>query len=314
MAKGDGIAEDDEVLTGDVEVIDDHEDDEEFDDDIDDEEDIDDDPEDDEEFADVREPNIVAGKAGASARLRSGNPVSVSFPFSDVFTGLRDRIGLRGIIAIVVGGIVLLMLAFVLITSLFSGSPTQATDSEEVSGTAEAGATQTPSGEGAVVLPTDTGVVPPTGLPGENTGFSAPVGTPQPGNGQCIAQYTVAEGDNLFRIGLRYGITEPDGWIIARANGISNPNAISVGQVLCIPPVQSVQSVVPTLPAMQQIIQQPPLPASCTLTHTVEQFQGLFEIAGMYGMYNQFDQLASVNGISAPGYRIYIGQRICIRW
>lgn len=48
--------------------------------------------------------------------------------------------------------------------------------------------------------------------------------------GSC--QHTVVHGDNLFRIGLRYGSTVE---AIAAANGIANVGLIRVGQVLTIP-------------------------------------------------------------------------------
>jgi hypothetical protein len=48
----------------------------------------------------------------------------------------------------------------------------------------------------------------------------------------CQTRHTVKAGENLFRIGLQYDLT----WVpIANANGISNPNIIYAGQVLCIP-------------------------------------------------------------------------------
>lgn len=48
----------------------------------------------------------------------------------------------------------------------------------------------------------------------------------------CTVQHTVRAGENLFRIGLRYGV----GWpAIAAANNLANPNLIYIGQVLCIP-------------------------------------------------------------------------------
>jgi LysM repeat protein len=53
---------------------------------------------------------------------------------------------------------------------------------------------------------------------------------PGPGPGQCT--HTVQAGENLFRIGLSYGVSVD---AIAVANGIVNPNLIYVGQVLSIP-------------------------------------------------------------------------------
>lgn len=44
--------------------------------------------------------------------------------------------------------------------------------------------------------------------------------------------HTVAEGENLYRIGLLYGISWVD---LAEANGITDPASLSVGQVLTIP-------------------------------------------------------------------------------
>ncbi len=44
--------------------------------------------------------------------------------------------------------------------------------------------------------------------------------------------HTVAAGENLFRIALRYGLTTNE---LAAANGISNPASVYVGQVLRIP-------------------------------------------------------------------------------
>ena len=45
--------------------------------------------------------------------------------------------------------------------------------------------------------------------------------------------HIVAAGENLFRIGLRYGFTVAE---LAAYNNIPNPNYISVGQVILIPP------------------------------------------------------------------------------
>jgi LysM repeat protein len=48
----------------------------------------------------------------------------------------------------------------------------------------------------------------------------------------CASYHVVQRGENLFRIGLRYGFL----WTtLAAVNGISNPARIYTGQVLCIP-------------------------------------------------------------------------------
>jgi lysozyme len=48
----------------------------------------------------------------------------------------------------------------------------------------------------------------------------------------CRYYHTVACGENLYRISLRYGVNM---WTIARRNGIYNLNHIWAGQSLCIP-------------------------------------------------------------------------------
>jgi putative chitinase len=62
-------------------------------------------------------------------------------------------------------------------------------------------------------------------VPGSSDSFQPP-----PSGGG--ARYTVKSGDTLSAIGARYGVPYMD---IARANGISNPNFIRVGQQLIIP-------------------------------------------------------------------------------
>jgi LysM repeat protein len=47
-----------------------------------------------------------------------------------------------------------------------------------------------------------------------------------------VVRYVVKVGDRLYRIGLRYGV---DWTVIARYNGLSNPNLIEPGDVLLIP-------------------------------------------------------------------------------
>jgi len=48
----------------------------------------------------------------------------------------------------------------------------------------------------------------------------------------CSATHTVKTGENLYRIGLQYGVPWPS---IAAANDLTNPNLIFPGQQLCIP-------------------------------------------------------------------------------
>lgn len=91
--------------------------------------------------------------------------------------------------------------------------------------------------------------------PGLSNATAVPQGTPgAPGSGaagplgnDCV--YTVVDGDRVFRIALRFGLT-PDS--LARVNGIVNPELISVGQRLRIPaancPIPKTPTPVPTVP------------------------------------------------------------------
>jgi LysM repeat protein len=100
------------------------------------------------------------------------------------------------------------------------------------------------------------------------------------------ASYVVKAGDNLYRIGLAYGVSWVD---IAAANGIVNPNVIYPGQVLKIPtnsPGQSPQ-----------------------VTHTVRPGETLFRISLQYGV--SWVAIAQANNIHSP-YVIYSGQTLII--
>ncbi len=60
---------------------------------------------------------------------------------------------------------------------------------------------------------------------------SAPTPVSADGGSSCTQTHVVAYGQNLFRIGLMYGVR----WDILQAwNGLPNPNMIYVGQVLCV--------------------------------------------------------------------------------
>ena len=63
--------------------------------------------------------------------------------------------------------------------------------------------------------------------------FGALAGTASAAPSQsCVSYHVVQPGENLFRIGLQYGLTTD---VLMQANGIFNPNLIYVGQSLCIP-------------------------------------------------------------------------------
>jgi LysM repeat protein len=107
--------------------------------------------------------------------------------------------------------------------------------------------------------------------------------TPPPDN---VTYYTVQPGDNLFRIGLRFGVS----WVeIAEANGLVNPNQIYAGQVLKIPT---------SAPG--------PRPE---FTHVVKQGETVYSIAVQYGVTPT--AIAEANNLEYP-YVIYAGQTLLI--
>ncbi len=103
--------------------------------------------------------------------------------------------------------------------------------------------------------------------------------------------YTVRPGDNLFRIGVRYGVTFH---YLAQLNGIYNPNYVYAGQVISVPcgPVPYVPyapyspysrpSYKPVYPPYQCPWCQPfDIPANCgpTVSYLVQPGDNLFRIA-----------------------------------
>ncbi len=118
-------------------------------------------------------------------------------------------------------------------------------------------------------------------LPGGGDTTPAPTPTPSP---QTETTYIVQPGDNLFRIGLKFGIS----WVqIAEANGLVNPNLIKVGDELKIP------------------VDAPgPAPA---FSHVVKQGETLFLISLQYGV--TWPAIAEANDLTSP-YVIYVGQTL----
>ncbi|MGH2591890.1 MAG: PA14 domain-containing protein [Anaerolineae bacterium] len=112
----------------------------------------------------------------------------------------------------------------------------------------------------------------------------------------CAATYVVQRGDNLFRIALRFGLTTD---VVARANGILNPNQIYVGQVLCIPGAGYPPAPPPP----------PPPPAGACTWYTVKAGDSLGKIALAYG--TSVWILQQANNLRNPNL-IYIGMRLCI--
>ena len=109
---------------------------------------------------------------------------------------------------------------------------------------------------------------------------------------RCTRYHVVQWGENLYRIGLLYGVS----WTtLARLNNINDPNAVYVGQTICIAADSYPYSYVP--------------PTYCRVTHTVQPGQTLYQIASMYG--TTWTNLAWANNLPNPN-TIYAGQTLCI--
>jgi LysM repeat protein len=103
------------------------------------------------------------------------------------------------------------------------------------------------------------------------------------------ATHTVAAGENLYRIGLHYGVS----WVtLAQLNNITNPNRIVVGQLLRLP---GANGAVPT-----------PTPSPHVETmHTVRVGENLYRIGRAYNI--SWTLIAEANGLVNPN-QIYVGQ------
>ncbi len=185
-----------------------------------------------------------------------------------------------------------------------TGGTTEPTGTEPPGEVPPPVATEQPTGEPTELptevptpVPTEEPTQEPTPLPTqEPTPVPTQQPTPQPSpttapqGGETV--YVVQDGDNLFRIALKYNL---DYNTLARYNGITNPALIYVGQKIKIPPASLVQ---PT-----------PQPGGGDTTYIVQSGDNLFRIALRYNM--SYLYLAQYNGIPAP-YVVYVGQVIKI--
>jgi LysM repeat protein len=107
------------------------------------------------------------------------------------------------------------------------------------------------------------------------------------------ATHTVAAGENLYQIGLKYGVS----WVtLASMNGLSNPNALQIGQTIKLP--------------QSETADPEPTPSPLTeSTYTVKAGDNLYRIGLAYGI--SWVQIAEANGIVNPN-QIKQGQELKI--
>ena len=120
---------------------------------------------------------------------------------------------------------------------------------------------------------------------------------PQAATGTSYETYTVQPGDTLGRIAATYGTTVD---AIVQANGLADPNLISVGQQLIIPVPGGAGVSAP------QVAAPAPAPgAPGPTTYTVQPGDTLSAIASRHG--STVSQLASLNGLDNPNL-LSVGQ------
>jgi LysM repeat protein len=124
-------------------------------------------------------------------------------------------------------------------------------------------------------------------MPGVETSQSGePTFTPLPATpaaGQAVT-HTVQPGENLFRIAQKYNVTVE---ALMGANGLSDPDTLSAGQVLVIPAGATTGAV----------------------TYVVQRGDTLFSIATRHE--TTVDALVALNGLSSAD-AIYVGQSLII--
>lgn len=185
------------------------------------------------------------------------------------------------------------------------------TGSEEPGTAPEAGATPVAEGEAEAPEPTqEAGEAEPSGEPApeEMEEEQPEAGEPEAGEAEAgegessgtsaqplPATHTVAAGENLYRIGLQYGLS----WVvIARHNNIQNPDRIYAGQVLQIPGGDSGSGGQPG-----------PVPTPEGVNYIVKPGDTLFKIGQRFGI--SWTEIAEANGLVNPN-QIYAGQTLKI--
>jgi membrane-bound lytic murein transglycosylase D len=113
-------------------------------------------------------------------------------------------------------------------------------------------------------------------------------------------RYVVRRGDSLSRIAARLGV---DATALAQINGIKDPRALRIGQVLQLPTAEGTTDSAPV------VASTPSNPTAAPATYVVQSGDTLAIIAKRFGMTEA--QLASRNNL-ADRNRIYVGQAIAI--
>lgn len=143
-------------------------------------------------------------------------------------------------------------------------------------------------------------IVPTTAAPTAAPPTPAP--TPAP-----VVTYVVRPGDTLFGIALRFNTTVG---ALQRANNISNPNLIFVGQRLVIPPSGAVAPLPTAITIQSGGAQTAPLDSTnMPVLYTVRPGDNLYNLAIRYN--TTVSALVNANNIANPNL-IFVGQTLII--
>ena len=189
----------------------------------------------------------------------------------------------------------------------------QTTDDGQTAATPPPFVLATPLPPSAVVATITTLATPDAAAPTEPPTATA-TATPT-AEGERI--HVVQPGENLYRIGLQYGLS----WVaIAEYNGITNPDAISAGQELRIPPSPTATPTA-TVEAERDDGRQTTDDGQAAdggrqttddgeaVVATVAAGDTLYAIARQYGV--DWAQIAEANGLATPN-QLYPGQPLKI--
>lgn len=168
----------------------------------------------------------------------------------------------------------------------------------------------------AIPLPTFTPTLDPFSFTATPT--QGAIGGPVQG-ADCV--HEVVRGDTLYSLSRRYGVPVDN---IARASGVTNVNLISVGQRLTIPGCGTTGTVPPatSTPTFSAVdgaastpfgtggaVQPTSAPSAGGITHTVQQYETLYEISLRYNV--PVNSIAAANDIQNINL-IYMGQELVI--
>lgn len=163
------------------------------------------------------------------------------------------------------------------------------------------------------IVPTKATTIAPTTAPTKKVDpTNVPTKAAQGSVNPASAQYTVVAGDNLWIISEKQ-YKSGYNWVdIARANKLSNPGMIAVGQKLTMPKVEQKVITVTTTPAPAQATITPNSTKITADTYTVVKGDTLWTISvRAYGDGYQWTKISSANNLINPNV-IHAGNKLKI--